>query len=423
MANLTIQQAREILTFIANNKTTKSEFIETVKTWEQFEKICNSINGDYCNFENIVDNCVISDENYFYYEEYYSETIEGTIGYNEDMNFCDSYEQYTEEEVYTVYIGRNEYRYSRKAIRNQREELVEYNGDYYDENALDRNNITYCEDDNSYHDRDNLYWWESDGCYHLEEEDNSEEYVNGYHDGGYKTKTFSDKPRFFIGFEIEKEDKEVKESIYISDFKDSLPLWRKERDGSLNDESGYELISPTYELDVKQIKKDIKKSDILLNHINAKKSKSCGGHINISEDGLTGEELFNNLKGYTPLFHALYYGRIDKNYSKGKSNEKLLSDNEKYQSIKIHSNRVEYRIISAVPNFDTLMWRAELMDFILNNQTECTKDAFFKLNTTLLPLIKKTYNTPEKLNALIDRVIEYTLKFENITLTKETIQA
>lgn len=423
MANLTIQQAREILNFIANNQTTKSEFLETVKTWEQFKKIKRSIDEDFCKFESIVDNCVISDENYFYYEEDYSETIEGTIEYNEDMNYCDSYEQYTREEVYTVYIGRSEYRYSMRAIRNT-DELVEYNGEYYDENALDRNNIAYCEDDNEYHDRDNLYYWESDGCYHLEEEeDNSEQYVNGYHDGGYKTKTFSEKPQFFIGFEIEKEDKEVKESIYISDFKEELPLWRKERDGSLDDESGFELISPTYELDVKQIKKDIKKSDTLLKHINANKSKSCGGHINISEDGLTGEELFNNLKGYTPLFHALYYGRIDKNYSKGKSNEKLLSDNEKYQSIKIHSNRVEYRIISAVPNFDTLMWRAELMDFILNNQTECTKDAFFKLNTTLLPLIKKTYNTPEKLNALIDRVIEYTLKFENITLTKETIQA
>jgi len=269
-----------------------------------------------------------------------------------------------------------------------------------------------------------IYIFGSDGCYHLsEEEDNSEDYVNGYHDGSYQIKTFSDKPQFFIGFEIEKEDKEVKESIYINDFKEELPLWRKERDGSLDDESGYELISPTYELDIKQIKKDIKKSDTLLKHINANKSKSCGGHINISEDGLTGIELFNNLKGYTPLFHALYYGRVDKNYSKGKSNEKLLSDNEKYQSIKIHNNRVEYRIISAVPNFETLMWRAELMEFILKNQTECTKDAFFKLNTTLLPLIKKTYNTPEKLNTLIDRVIEYTLKFENVTLTKETIQA
>ena len=423
MANLTIQQAREILTFIAENKTTKDEFIETVKTWEQFEKIKISIDEDFCKFKDIVNNCVISDEDYFYYEEEYTNTLEGTIGYRDNLNFCDHYEEYTSDSVYTVYIGRSECRYSMRAIRNT-DDLVEYCGEYYDENALDRNNLAYCEDDNAYHDRDELYFWESDGCLHLhEEEDDSEDYVNGYHDGGYKTKTFSDKPRFFIGFEIEKEDKEVKESIYISDFKDSLPLWRKERDGSLDDESGYELISPTYELDVEKIKKDIKKSDILLNHINAKKSKSCGGHINISEDGLTGEELFNNLKGYTPLFHALYYGRIDKNYSKGKSNEKLLSDNEKYQSIKIHSNRVEYRIISAVPNFDTLMWRAELMDFILNNQTECTKDAFFKLNTTLLPLIKKTYNTPEKLNALIDRVIEYTLKFENITLTKETIQA
>jgi len=316
MEKLTIHQAREILTFIAENKTTRNDFLETVKDWEHFDKICDSIKNDYCTFKNIVNNCVISDEEYFYYEEDYSETIEGTIRYNEDMNFCDSYEQYTEEDVYTVYIGRNEYKYCMKAIRNNCE-LIEFRGDFYDERATEINDICYCEDDNDYHYRDDLYYWESDGCLHLEEEDDSEEYVNGYHDGSYQIKTFSDKPQFFIGFEIEKEDKEVKESIYINDFKDELPLWRKERDGSLDDESGYELISPTYELDIKQIKEDIEKSDILLKHINASKSKSCGGHINISEDGLTGIELFNNLKGYTPLFHALYYGRVDKNYSKG----------------------------------------------------------------------------------------------------------
>jgi len=423
MTKLTIQKAREILTFIAENKTTKDEFLATVENAEQFEKIKRSINEDFCKFKHLVNEETIEDASHYYFQEWYSETLEGNIGYNDDLNFCDYYEQYTEDDVYTVYIGRNEYRFSMKAIRNT-DELTEYCGEYYDQDALNRNDLVFCEDDNEIHSIDDLYFWESDGCYHLEEEeDDSEEYVNGYHDGGYKTKTFSDKPQFFIGFEIEKEDKEVKESIYINDFKEKLPLWRKERDGSLDDESGFELISPTYELNIEEIKKDIKKSNTLLNHINASKSKSCGGHINISEDGLTGYELFNNLKGYTPLFHALYYGRVDKNYSKGKSNEKLLSDNEKYQSIKIHSNRVEYRIISAVPNFDVLMWRAELMEFILNNQTECTKDAFFKLNTTLLPLIKKTYNTPEKLNALIDRVIQYTLQFENVTLTREPIQA
>jgi hypothetical protein len=349
--------------------------------------------------------------------------MEGNICYNDDMYFCEYYEEHTEEPTTLCYIGRREHRYSDKAINKLG--LDGYNGNFYDDDARSYHDLAYCEDDNELHHTDDLYFWDADGCYHLspEEEDDSEDYVNGYHNGSYKTKTFTDSPKFFIGFEIEKEDQEVKESLYISDFKDSAPLWRKERDGSLDDESGYELISPTYELKVNKIKKDIKANSILLNHINAKHSKSCGGHINISEVNKTGEELFNNLKGYTPLFHALYYKRIDKNYSKGKSNEKLLSDNEKYQSIKIHDNRVEYRIISAVPDFDTLMWRAQLMDFILNNQTECIKEAFFKLNTTLLPLIKKVYNTPEKLNNLIDRVIKYTLQFENVTLTKEVSAA
>lgn len=423
MRNLTIAQAREILNFISDNNTTKEVLKDNADNFAAFVKIRESIKQNYCTFEHIADSRTIEDGDYFYFDEEYSTSMEGNICYNDDMYFCEYYEKYTEEETYLCYIGRREHRYSDKAINKL--SLYEYNGDFYDGEALNYHNLYYCEDDNEIHHIDDLYYWDSDSEYHLqpEEEDTSEDYISGYHDGGYKKKTFTDNPRFFIGFEIEKEDKEVKESLYIDDFKNQLPLWRKERDGSLDDESGFELISPTYELDVKKIKKDIKQSDTLLKHINANKSKSCGGHINISEVGKTGEELFNNLKGYTPLFHALYYGRIDKNYSKGKSNEKLLSDNEKYQSIKIHDNRVEYRIISAVPDFETLIWRAQLMDFILNNQTECIKEAFFKLNTTLLPLIKKVYNTPEKLNSLIDRVIKYTLQFENVTLTKEVSAA
>jgi hypothetical protein len=423
MKNLTINQAREILIFISDNNTNKEVLKDSAEDFASFVKIRESINQNFCTFEHIADSRTIEDQNFFYFEDEYSESMEGNICYMDDMYFCEYYEEYTEEPTTLCYIGRREHRYSDKAINKL--SLHEYNGDFYDDDALSNNDLYFCDDDNRIYHIDDLYYWESDGCHHLspEEEDNSEDYVNGYHDGSYKKKTFTDKPKFFIGFEIEKEDQEVKESLYISEFTDNAPLWRKERDGSLDDASGFELISPTYELDVKKIKKDIKANSMLLTHINAKHSKSCGGHINISEVGKTGEELFNNLKGYTPLFHALYYGRIDKNYSKGKSNEKLLSDNEKYQSIKIHDNRVEYRIISAVPDFDTLIWRAQLMDFILNNQTECIKEAFFKLNTNLLPLIKKVYNTPEKLNKLIDRVIKYTLQFENVTLTKEVSAA
>ena len=420
MRNLTIAQAREILNFISDNDTTKEVLRDNADNFAAFVKIRESINRNFCTFEHIADSRTIEDENYFYFEEEYSTSMEGNICYNDDMYFCEYYEEHTEEPTTLCYIGRRgEHQYSDKAINKLG--LNEYNGDFYDWDALSYHDLYYCEDDNQVHNINDLYYHDSDGEYHLspEEEDTSEDYISGYHDGGYKKREFTKKPKFFIGFEIEKEDKEVKESLYISDFKDSAPLWRKERDGSLNDESGYELISPTYELKVGKIKKEIQENSMLLAHINAKHSKSCGGHINISEVGKTGEKLFNDLKGYTPLFHALYYGRVDKNYSKGKSNEKLLSENEKYQSIKIHDNRVEYRIISAVPDFDTLIWRAQLMDFILNNQTECTKEAFFKLNTTLLPLIKKVYKTPERLNALIDRVIKYTLQFENVTLNKE----
>jgi hypothetical protein len=416
MENLTIAKAREILIFISDNNTDKESFKDSVKDVKTFDKLVKSIKFNFCTFEHFEGDRTIEDEEYFYFEEDYSHSMEGNIMLTDDMQYCEYYEEYTENDTITVNTYRSQQQWSEKAINESC--LSEYNGEYYDQEALDYNELAYCEDDGEIHSIENLYFWESDNEYHLNEEEDQERYIDGYHDGSYKKKTFTDTPRFFIGFEIEKEDKDVKESILIDDFKSELPLWRKEKDGSLDDESGYELISPTYELNIRAIKKDIKKSETLLKHINADKSKSCGGHINISEEGLTGEELFNSLKGYTPLFHALYYGRVDKNYSKGKSNEKLLSDNEKYQSIKIHGNRVEYRIISAVPDFDTLMWRAQLMEFILNNQTSCTKEAFFKLNTTLLPLIKKVYKTTDRVNALIDRVIKYTLQFENITLNK-----
>lgn len=412
-----IQLLREMVVFIKDNKTDKETFLNCVENTKTFEKLKNSIKYNYIDFDKFAKQEYIYDNLYYYNYDDYTFTMEGGIELIEDVFYCDYYEEYTRNSTYKVHIYKNEFYYSKRAINSG--EFAEYRGEYYDSDALDYYDLRYCEDDEEIHHIEDLYFWESDGCYHLDdEEENSINYVREYHDGEYKEKKFSDNPKFFIGFEIEKEDQDIKESIYIDDFEDEAPLWRKEKDGSLNDISGFELISPTYELNVNEIKNDIEKNHMLLKHINANKSKKCGGHINISEAGKTGKELFNSLKGYTPLFHALYYGRLNVNYSKGKSNEKLLSDNEKYQSIRIHSNRVEYRIISAVPNFSTLIWRAKLMEFILNNQTECTKEAFFKLNTTLLPLIKEAYKTDEEVNKLIDRVIEYTLEYENISLKK-----
>jgi hypothetical protein len=93
----------------------------------------------------------------------------------------------------------------------------------------------------------------------------------------------------------------------------------------------------------------------------------------------------------------------------------LQEENEKYQAIRIHSNRIEYRIVSAVPNIDTLIWRTRLIEYILNNKTENPKEAFFKVNTSpLKDLLMEMY--PDNFDQLINRLVKFTLQFENINL-------
>ena len=281
---------------------------------------------------------------------------------------------------------------------------------------MERYDLCLTEDTNEVMSTDDAFYSDEDGCWYSEE---NEKYLRGYHDSNVSSEpvTFSEEPKFFIGFEIEKEDQDVKQSIVIRDFEKSCKGWKKERDGSLSDKSGFELISPCYELDSKKISQDIKNNEIILNHINAKhNTDTCGGHINISQKDLSGSELFEKIQGYTPLIHALYYKRIDKRFSKGKSNKDLKVENEKYQSVKIHGNRVEYRIVSAVPNFDTLMWRSKLFEIILNNQTASVTEGFFKCFTVLKSHLEEMYPTKEAFDKLINRVVDFTANYEGINL-------
>jgi hypothetical protein len=329
-------------------------------------------------------------------------------------------EYYPESEANIVHIGNADFYYSNRGIERHGE-LYEYRNEYYDIRALNNADLVL-DYEGDVRRIDDVFYWESDGSYRdePENEDDSEEYLRGYHDGRYKTLSFTKSPKFLIGFEIEKEDETVKESIYIDEFESNCPLWRKERDGSLNSDSGFELISPAFELKPKLIKEHITTNETLISHINADKGHSCGGHINLSEVGKTGLEFFESIKGFTPLIHALYHKRINVNYSKGKSNADLISENAKYQSIKIHSDRVEFRIISAVPNVETLLWRCELMNLITKNQTSDTKQAFFLIHTVLRSHLAKMYKK-DRMNELIDRVVKFTLEFEGIKLEKQTI--
>lgn len=390
---------------------------EVFETKEKVQMALESLKQDYVCFNEI------ENEDFFYYRGLIYSNNEYTTDYRgellsmDEAFYCNGLEEYVHiEDTVTVYQYRDELSYSRRYVENS-SDYYEFRGEYYDYDALSYNDLVWVEDVGEVWRQDEAYYHEGDNEWRSYE-DESETYVRGYHNGSYQSVNFDNKSKYRIGYEIEKEDRDVLQSISIGDFEDETgDVWRKEKDGSLNDESGYELISPTFELNIDKIFEHIESNEILVEHINADISSRCGGHIHLSERGLSGNQLFEKIKGYTPLFYALYYGRVDKNYCKGKNNNDLQDSNEKYQAIKIHSDRVEFRIISAVPNVKTLKWRTKLLMMILQHPTSDIIRAYYNVDTKFTKLLKQTYND-EKLALLKDRFIENTRKFEGIEINK-----
>lgn len=170
---------------------------------------------------------------------------------------------------------------------------------------------------------------------------------------------------FSIGFEVEKEDGIALRKVCAEELFRST-RWAKERDGSLDGDTGYELVSPAYDLMSSKIDEDIASSPELTELINANYSRSCGGHIHLGS-GWSGDTFFDKLSPWVPLIYSLYVGRIGANYCKVKKNGAIKESSDKYQAIRIFDDRVEFRIISAVNNVDTLIWRRDLMRIIVSN--------------------------------------------------------
>jgi hypothetical protein len=406
-----IKQIREICgdDWKGTIKTIISENLDIVK-------IIDSLNSGYISSDDLLDD-LIGDSDYYYNSENYLRDYYGNIHHIDDLSFCEFYDSYFLSDCINRVIDgeRNSpLYYSDRAILNN-SDIHRYQGDYYTSQGLEYCNLVFDCDGDIYH-IDDLFYWESDGEYHHQEE--QEEYLRSYHnDQNFKKIKFEkSKSKYTIGFEIEKEDIDVLQSINIQDFEKILPDWRKESDGSLCRETGFELISPIFQLDIPLIFEKIKDSKTLVQHINSGISNNCGGHINLGHIEKNGSEVFELVCGYMPLLYALYYGRVDKTYSKGKSNQDLKNENEKYQAIKIHSNRIEFRIFSAVPNIETLRWRCELINLILKYPTNDIKKAYYYIETRFNTILEKQYKTPEKMALLKDRLKSFSLRFENIKL-------
>lgn len=193
-------------------------------------------------------------------------------------------------------------------------------------------------------------------------------YVADYHQGarhGEQRPSYVGKDTLFsIGFEVEKEDYDVKTSINNVKF-NMATGWDKERDGSLNDD-GYEIVSPTYDLYDDRLDQDLA-IDILREHINGDYSTRCGGHIHLGAVGMSGRTFFDRFAPWLPLMYAVYVGRINGEHCKVKKNDDLKFSSDKYQSVRLFDNRIELRIPSAVSDTTNLLWRRDLLRIICDN--------------------------------------------------------
>lgn len=206
-----------------------------------------------------------------------------------------------------------------------------------------------------------------------------------------------------VGVEIEKEDPAVLESIPYSDFIQKYAGWDKVSDGSLCDDSGFELKTPIFKLDPLAIYNYIKSHRLLKSHIDAYTSSSCGTHFNVSDSERTPWEVFDDLAGYVPLLCALYPSRSGNSYCKAKPKYELARENEKYQCYYVKRDRVEIRIFPATPDLDRLYWRLRLVDFMIRNPAQTPRQVDLKALAPLLNEVHRDKQARDSFKARLDR--------------------
>ena len=227
--------------------------------------------------------------------------------------------------------------------------------------------MLYCEQDGgTYHIDDegtNVYWSERYEEYRLEE-DSIERALHEYHNGFRRDFTTPD-TRFTIGFEVEKEDVDPLDEWDLGEVDETG--WCRESDGSLCDHSGFELVSPVYDLFSPLLDGQVK-GRILRDHINADYGSSCGGHINVGKRGVSGEEFFDSIQAFVPLFLTIWRHRLTNHYSQIQRKPDNYKRAGKYSAINIQTRYIEFRLPPAFKSVTNLMWRRDLMRIMCDNE-------------------------------------------------------
>lgn len=185
-----------------------------------------------------------------------------------------------------------------------------------------------------------------------------------YHSGWGRV-DLSNGSRFKVGIEIEKEDEKVRQSISTKTLV-STTGFVVERDGSLNQDSGFEMVSPIYPLDIDFIAEKLKE---VSKYIDAKASKGCGGHIHVSDLERTPIQILGGIRGYLPLLYSMYWDRSVNAYCKAYDVIKYTQRGHR-QAINVGDKTLEFRMFPAVENIPQLLFRLRLVKFMMENPQE-----------------------------------------------------
>jgi len=226
----------------------------------------------------------------------------------------------------------------------------------------------YCEDDGeTYHidDEGNEIWWSDRRECYVTEYDAMQEKIHPYH-GGFRRDYTTPDTRHTIGFEVEKEDSDVIYSWDLHEVDDTG--WCREADSSLCESSGFELVSPVFDLFTDRLDTQIKESRVLREHLGADYSSACGGHINVGKRGTSGEDFFDSILAFVPLFLAIWRHRLGNTYSPLKRKPVDYKRAGKYSAVNVQSRYIEFRLPPAFKSSTNLLWRRDLMRIMCKNE-------------------------------------------------------
>lgn len=200
--------------------------------------------------------------------------------------------------------------------------------------------------------------------------------------------TTSEAHPFLVGLEVEKEDGS------FCDFTETGE-WLAVRDGSLGD-GGFELVSPAFNL-TKNKSRISKMLDQVDSFLDANTTTACGGHINLSQAGLSGKDLLARIEDCIPLLYAMFPRRLSCDFTA--PNVKIYEEAGKYRAVRVGGDRIEFRIFSRVTSREQLEWRIRLIKHFVEFGRLPIGEALKDKRSRLWALLREVY-TDDKIEQI-----------------------